>query len=73
MKLILLCLFLIGGCAASTPGVSINAEEAKACEAAGCSVWTEAELHQLIAKVASEARAMAPGDLDTHGCLRGRT
>jgi hypothetical protein len=41
----LLALALLSGCAT---GVQMTAEEAAACKAEGCSVWTERELRGLI-------------------------
>lgn len=68
-----IALLALCGCASVPQGVQMTADETKACAAQGCSVWTEAELRELIAKVAIDARATALGNLDSHGCLRGKT
>lgn len=46
---IILCL-LLAGCAQIPAGVTMDDDEAKACKAEGCTVWTEAELMELIRK-----------------------
>ena len=45
-KLILICV-LLSGCA-SLSGVQMTDAERAACESQGCSVWTRAELEQLV-------------------------
>ena len=45
----MLALILLTGCAS---GVRMNEQEAAACRAHGCSVWTDAELQALITKAA---------------------
>ena len=39
--------FLLTGCA-TIPGLEISDEERAACAASGCSVWTQAELEDLV-------------------------
>lgn len=39
---------MLGGCAATIPGVQISDEERAACAAQGCTVWTRAELEALV-------------------------
>ena len=51
MKAALLCLLLLTGCASIPAGVQIDDDEAKACEQAGCRVWTEAEFRELMNRV----------------------
>ncbi len=46
-KLLLTSVLMLSGCA-SLPGVQMTDAERKACEAEGCSVWTRAELEQLV-------------------------
>jgi uncharacterized protein YcfL len=46
MKTALIALLLTG--CASIPGVQLTDAERVACEAHGCTVWTRAELEQLI-------------------------
>jgi hypothetical protein len=51
MKTALFALFLLTGCAT---GVEMSKEEAEACKAEGCSVWTARELTMLARKFYSE-------------------
>ena len=46
---------MLSGCAATPPGVIMSADEAKACKAETCTVWTDAELRGLIQRVFVEA------------------
>lgn len=46
-KIILLLLVALSGCAT---GVVMDADEAAACKAQGCTAWTESELRGLIGK-----------------------
>lgn len=44
--LALLCVYLLAGCS-TIPGVTMSDAERRACEAQGCTVWTDAELNNL--------------------------
>lgn len=46
---LILCL-LLAGCT-GMPGITATPEELQACKDAGCTVWTEAELLELIRQV----------------------
>lgn len=46
----LMAVVLLTGCS-SIKGVKISDSERQACEAAGCTAWTEKELHELMQKV----------------------
>jgi hypothetical protein len=48
MKTAVLAIVLLSGCASLPAGVEMSDEERAACEAAGCTVWTQAELEQLV-------------------------
>lgn len=49
MKAILiLAAVVLAGCANLPAGVQMSDEEKSACEAAGCTVWTRAELEKLV-------------------------
>jgi uncharacterized protein YcfL len=47
MKTALLAIVLLSGCA-SIPGLEMTDAERVACEQHGCTVWTRAELEQLV-------------------------
>ena len=47
MRYILITLML-SGCASLPQGVEMTDDERKACAEAGCTVWTRAELEQLV-------------------------
>lgn len=48
MKTAILAIVLLSGCASLPAGIEMTDDERKACEAAGCTVWTRAELEQLV-------------------------
>jgi hypothetical protein len=51
-RIALIAFLLLAGCGAPMPiGVQMDDEEAMACKEAGCTVWTEAELRELMKKV----------------------
>lgn len=50
MKTALLAIVILTGCASPPEGVVMTEDERKACAAHGCSVWTLAELQQLIGR-----------------------
>jgi starvation-inducible outer membrane lipoprotein len=50
MKVALLCVLLLAGCASIPEGIKMTGDEAKACAAQGCTVWTDAELSRLARK-----------------------
>lgn len=50
-RLAIACLLLLAGCVQIPAGVQMDDDEAKACEQAGCRVWTEAEFRELMNKV----------------------
>jgi hypothetical protein len=47
MKAALVLCVLLASCAAAPDGVQISDDEAQACKAEGCTVWTNAELLEL--------------------------
>lgn len=48
MKIAIALAFILSGCASLPPGVEMTDDERAACAAAGCSVWTLAELQKLV-------------------------
>lgn len=44
----LLTIILLSGCASFPAGLEITDDERAACEAEGCSVWTQSELEKLV-------------------------
>jgi starvation-inducible outer membrane lipoprotein len=50
-RIALIACVLLAGCVQIPAGVQMDDEEAKACEQAGCTVWTEDELRELIRQV----------------------
>lgn len=54
---VLVFVAFMAGCATNN-GVQMNADEAKACAAETCSVWTERELRALIQKALEEGWKM---------------
>lgn len=49
MKQAIIILALLTGCATNT-GIKMTDEEKAACQAVGCTVWTEGELHMFAQK-----------------------
>lgn len=49
-RLAIACLLLLAGCT-GMPGITATPDELQACKEAGCTVWTEAELLELIRQV----------------------
>ena len=47
-KLLLTSVLMLSGCASLPPGVEMTDAERAACAESGCSVWTRAELEQLV-------------------------
>lgn len=45
-------IFFLTGCASLPAGVEMTEEDRAACAAAGCTVWTRAELEQLVGMAA---------------------
>ena len=58
MHAIAIACLLLTGCA-SMLGVTISDAERTACEAQGCTVWTEQELQQLVIRSIQRGMAMA--------------
>jgi len=47
MKAAIFCALLLTGCASMPAGVEMSEEEAAACKAQGCTVWTPLELENV--------------------------
>lgn len=47
-RLTLILAIVLSGCVSIPKGVEMTEDERQACEAQGCSVWTEAELKDLV-------------------------
>ena len=46
--LLLIAALAVTGCASLPAGLEMTSEERAACESAGCTVWTRAELEKLV-------------------------
>ncbi|OUL98534.1 hypothetical protein [Variovorax sp. JS1663] len=64
-----LCALILAGCATPRDGIRVSEEEAIACKAQGCSVWTQDELMELAREIFRRGVEAGRGNMGSRGSI----